>query len=209
MCTASRVLATIAGLLFATAAPSAWCNGLSTNPDNVVWPRWQGRISLGSSLPSALPGVVGHETAGLKVESVSFLGDYYFGRSQVFPSRAGGFRTTGGLLYGPRSQMTGSRPWISGQSVGLNVDRHLIGQAEHAPGDLGNDTATLPYLGFGYTGLSVKGGWSINADVGILSLAPGNSVKLGKVVGGTQSVDDLLRDLRLAPILRLGVSYSF
>jgi hypothetical protein len=29
------------------------------------------------------------------------------------------------------------------------------------------------------------------------------------VVGGTQSLDELLRDMRLAPMLQVGVSYSF
>jgi len=29
------------------------------------------------------------------------------------------------------------------------------------------------------------------------------------VVGGSQSLDDVVRDMRLAPVVQLGVSYSF
>ena len=92
----------------------------------------------------------------------------------------------------------------------FSVDRRLL----DAPSGLSNsdgatDSATLPYLGVGYSGLSLRGGWSFSADLGLVAFAPGNAVKLGRVIGGTQGLDDLLRDLRMSPVIQLGVSYSF
>jgi hypothetical protein len=74
------------------------------------------------------------------------------------------------------------------------------------PGDQAVDTPTLPYLGVGYTGLSPRGGWSFNADLGLMSLNPGNAGKLGRVFGGGQSLDDTVRDMRWSPVVQLGVS---
>jgi hypothetical protein len=34
-------------------------------------------------------------------------------------------------------------------------------------------------------------------------------VRLGRVVGGSQSLDDLVRELRLSPVLQFGASYAF
>ena len=71
--------------------------------------------------------------------------------------------------------------------------------------DPANDTATLPYLGLGYTGLSLRGGWSFSADLGLVARTPGNVVKFGR----SQSLDDTVRELRLELVLQFGVSYSF
>jgi hypothetical protein len=80
----------------------------------------------------------------------------------------------------------------------------LSSRARMAP-DAANDAAgAVPYLGVGYTGLSLRGGWGFSADVGLV----GSGVRLGRSVNGTQA-DELLRELRLTPILQLGVSYSF
>jgi len=77
------------------------------------------------------------------------------------------------------------------------------------PGDQAVDSPTLPYLGVGYTGLSPRGGWSFNADLGLVSLSPGNAVKLGRFLGGGQGLDETVRDMRWSPVMQLGVSYSF
>jgi hypothetical protein len=65
----------------------------------------------------------------------------------------------------------------------------------------------VPYVGLGYSGLTGRGGWGFAADVGVMALH-GDSVRFGRL-SGAQSLDDLLRDLRLTPVLQLGVSYSF
>jgi hypothetical protein len=68
---------------------------------------------------------------------------------------------------------------------------------------------TLPYVGFGYSGIHAKSGWGFWADVGLVAQSPGNVLGFGRVVSGAQSLDDMVRDLRLSPLVQLGVNYSF
>jgi hypothetical protein len=205
---ANHLLAGIVGLACAAGAWGAQGDGLIASPDQLSWSRWQGRISLGNAIP--WQASLGRADAmGLKVDSVSLVGDYYFSRSLLGNRSGGGFRTTGGVFYGPRAQLTAARLSIGGSGNVLGLDRQMSGSPDGYGADAAADVATLPYLGVGYSGLSLKGGWSFNADLGMLALSTGNSVKFGRVVGGTQSLDDLLREMRLAPVLQLGVSYSF
>jgi opacity protein-like surface antigen len=206
---ANRLLAGIIGWVAAMSAWGVEGDGLTPNPE-FSWARWQGRASLGSTLPPWQASLSRIDNAGLKVDSVSLVGDYYFSRALIGHGSSGGFRTTGGLFHGPRAHMVqlyAVRSAIGNRGGALAVDRLALAGSEGPGVDV--DSATLPYLGLGYTGLSVKGHWSFNADLGMTALSPGQTVKFGKVVGGTQSLDDLLRDMRLAPMLQLGVSYSF
>ncbi|KNZ32472.1 MAG: hypothetical protein AD742_12060 [Methylibium sp. NZG] len=206
---ANRLLAGIVGLVSALGAAAAWGvegDGLTPSPDGQTWSRWQGRVLLGNTVLPWQAALGRAEAAGLKVDRLGLIGDYYFSRALVGHGSSGGFRTTGGLFHAPRAQLT---PLNAGRLLigGGAVDRQPASGTEASALDA--DSATLPYLGVGYSGLSLKGRWSFNADLGMMALSPGHSVKLGKVVGGAQSLDDLLRDMRLAPILQLGVSYSF
>ena len=90
-------------------------------------------------------------------------------------------------------------------------NRHLFGAAPGALGasDVSVDSSTVPYIGIGYSNLWPKSGWSFSADLGVVSQSPGNVVRFGRVFGGSQSLDDVIRDMRLAPVVQLGVSYSF
>ena len=205
---ANRLLAGIIGLVGAASVWAAQGDGLTAHPEQVSWGRWQGRVALGSLVPWQTSLVRG-ESTGLKVDSVSLVGDYYFSRSLVGHRSSGGFRTTGGVVRGPRAQLAAGRLLVGGPSGALGLDRQVLGAADGYGGDGASDVATLPYLGVGYSGLSLKGGWRFNADLGMMALSPGNSVKLGRVVSGTQSLDETLREMRLAPMLQFGVSYSF
>ena len=208
----SRLLAGIVGLVSALGAPAVGAvegDGLTPSGERQPGSRWQGSVLLGSTLAPWQTRLGRAESAGLKVDSFGLVGNYYFSRALVGHGSNGGFRTTGGVFHGPRAQITPlntSRSLMGGGGT-LTVDRQLLVAGDGSGAD--SDTATVPYVGVGYSGLSVKGQWSFNADLGMMALSPGHSVKLGKVVGGTQSLDDLLRDMRLAPILQLGVSYSF
>jgi predicted glycoside hydrolase/deacetylase ChbG (UPF0249 family) len=55
----------------------------------------------------------------------------------------------------------------------------------------------------------VRGGWSFNADLGLVSQTRNGAVKLGRVMTGSQSLDDAVREMRWSPLVQLGVSYSF
>jgi hypothetical protein len=199
---------------FAVVALSApWAalgEGLKPNADTQSLARWQARLSFGTPAPAWRAGLDGYDRPGLTVSSVSLMGDYYFTRSLAAGGIASGFRATSGLIVGPRSTLWTARPGSVTPGGALSVDRRLF----DAPSGLSNpdattDSTTLPYLGIGYSGLSLRGGWSFSADLGLVAFAPGNAVKLGRVLGGAQGLDDLLRDLRLSPVIQLGVSYSF
>jgi len=173
---------------------AAHANGLQIDPDTVAWPRWQARLGITTAPQdaSAQPRTT--------LEGAGLLGDYYFagpgfGRGVV----TGGFRATSGLFAGARSTAiaTPVLPSREGTSFTLTSRARMASDANDAAG-------AVPYLGIGYTGMSLRGGWGFNADVGLV----GADVRLGGTNSGTQ-VDELLRELRLTPMLQLGVTYSF
>jgi len=182
-------------------------SGLTVKGDEFQWPRWQGRLSMPSASPAATR-TFGPADPGLS--GLTLMGDYYLTGSLLGAKRAGGFRATSGVVVGPRS-LTAANLGAGSGGNGFNVDRRSTSAPLTAvlPGDQSVDAPTLPYLGVGYTGLSPRGGWSFNADLGVVSLSPGNAVKFGRFLGGGQSLDDTVRDMRWSPVVQLGVSYSF
>jgi hypothetical protein len=187
--------------------------GLRAGPESNNWPRVSARLGLGLSSP-----VAGHapgSAAGLldagplgspaQLTSLSVLGDVYFPASSRF-------RATGGVLLGARA-----RPWSNAGLLATQPGTALVighrGSAYRA--DDANNTegadagGTVPYLGVGYSDTPSGGGWGFSADVGVLALAPRSAVRLGRVLSGQQTFDDMVRELRLTPSVQVGVSYSF
>ena len=204
---AKKTLAALAMTVIGGLAAGAEGTGLTVNPDNLNWPRWQSRLSLSTpSQASANPvSQTGNQPPS---SSLSLMTDYYLTGSLLGPKRAGGFRATGGVMIGPRGQAWAG-PLAGSQGNTFNVQRRVFGQtATVLPGDASNDSSTLPYVGLGYTGLSPRGGWSFSADLGLVSSNPGG-VKLGRAFNAGQGLDEPLRDSRWSPMLQLGVSYSF
>ncbi len=112
--------------------------------------------------------------------SASVMGDYYFHAPGLrLPALLGGLRATGGLLTGPRSPLTGYA------------------------------TDTSPYLGLGYTGLALKGGWGVTADIGLTLDNLAGSSRGSRALFGNQGYDGTSRELRLSPLLQFGVRYAF
>ena len=188
------------------------CCTAATEGDGLQpWPQWQGRLSLGTSNPLGNPEALPANSNGLNVRSFSLMGDYYFAGSALRTGTAGGFRATSGLIVGARasgSLFSNGVASLSGRA--LNIDHHNVtGTSPSTPVDSAPEPGAVPYLGIGYTELSSKGGWGFSADVGVVALSPRSTVKLGRVLGGAQSLDDVLRDMRLSPLLQLGVRYSF
>ena len=202
----------LAGLIaFSTApalAPAYAADGTGLAPSAESWARWQGRLSFGTAAPSWRAGWAEFDTSARKPSRLSLMGDYYLSAPLTGAGSAGGLRATGGVILGPRYQ-----PWLG--LAGWGGSSFSIGSRPFGPAampftvDAAGDTATLPYLGVGYTGLSTRSGWSFSADLGLVAQSPGNASRLGRALGGGQSLDDAVRDLRLAPLLQLGVSYSF
>jgi hypothetical protein len=191
----------------------AWADGsgLAADADRVPWGSLHGRVAY-----AVIPGWRGDFSlsngSGLNAGASSIMGDLYLGGSGGSDKdQAGGFRATSGIVVGARNNLWGT-PGAAPASGLLSIDRHLFGQSA-APGanalDANADTATLPYIGIGYSSLAARSGWSFSADLGLVSLNPGNAVRLGRVFVGSQSLDDVVHEMRLAPVLQLGVSYSF
>jgi hypothetical protein len=195
----------------ASAAFATGGEGLKARADDAQWSRWQGRLSLSTTASSAWRSRLSQaEPAGLRVEGLNVAGDYYFGGTLFDRVSLGGLRATSGLIVGPRASATTGQPTLGAQGSSFAIERRLPTSNALSPGtDAPADLSSLPYFALGYTGLSHRGHWSFSADLGLVALSPGNVVKLGRVFGGTQSLDDMLRDLRWAPVLQMGVSYSF
>ena len=192
--------------LAAGPALAAGSESLTPDTDQVLWARWQGRLSLGTN---AAPARIGVDSPAAKLTSASLMADYYFSRSLSDPRRLGGFRATSGLLFGPRSVLATGQPGLSSGGA-FSIGSRLFGPAPLPYAhDSAGDSATLPYLGVGYTGMSLRSRWSFSADLGLVAQNPGTAVRLGRAFSGGQSLDDAVRDLRLAPLLQVGVSYSF
>ncbi len=164
----------------------------------IVWPRWQARVGLAAT--EAEVNRLG------TADSAIVLGDFYFARLNLGSSN-GGLRATGGLLLGAStaartSALADSTVLRAGRGLNLTF---LRGQrttgnnasfAELAPASLG----ATPYLGVGWSSSSLTGSWGLSADLGFTA---------GRSAPGSRSLDELLRDLRLAPVMNLGVSYAF
>ena len=139
------------------------------------------------------------------------LGDYYFGRSDLHGSDSAGFRATSGIFLGSRLGMWGGSAPASLSSSLVKFERHNFSLLATAPGadHPGADSGAVPYLGLGYSGGLLKGGWAFSADLGVMSLNPAGASRLGRVFGGGQTLDELVRELRLSPVIQVGASYAF
>ncbi|HEY2558477.1 MAG TPA: hypothetical protein VGI48_02075 [Caldimonas sp.] len=200
-----------AASVLATVGAHAEGEGLSANADRSAWSSFQSRIAFAPGAPGWRADFAPIERTGLQVGGLGLLGDVYLGGSK---SAAGtpstGFRATSGVLIGARSPLLGTA--TSSSAGGLFAsNRRLFGASPGtlAASDASVDSSTVPYIGIGYNNLAAKSGWSFSADLGVVSQSPGNVVRFGRVFSGAQSLDDVVRDMHLAPVIQLGVSYSF
>lgn len=210
MRSARWVMAVLSAVGVVGAAHAVQGDGLVPSAD-AAWPRWQGRLSMGTTTPLLRSDTVNADGASVKLGGASLLGDFYFARSMRGQGSGSGFRATSGVLLGSRAGTllnASAAAGLSGRS--FNVERRSLGglalpsSAENAP-----DSGAIPYVGVGYTGLAGKGSWGFSADFGLMAQTPGSAVKLGRAFSGNQSLDDALRDMRFAPLVQVGVSYSF
>lgn len=182
-------------------AVAAEGRGLFVDPERLAWPALRARMQLSTEPLAAAVGVF--ESAALRPRSAALFGDYYL--SRPFFGNTGGVRLTSGVVTGPRGAVFGP-----GQATAPNP--FGFSSASRGPGSTfadatGEGIQTLPYLGIGYSGSSVRGGWGFSADLG-LTAQNGGSQRFARTVMG-QTLDDTLRELRFTPVLQLGVSYRF
>ena len=158
---------------------------------STVWPRWQARLGV---VGTATGPRTGAAAEGDVPRAAALLGDYYFTGSGFDPQRVGGgLRATTGWLYGG--------------GLGLDAGGTSTGHAMSASfwrSGLVDDVRLrhAGYVGIGYTGLVPRLGLGFSADLGVIgtSLSP---------TGPRVESDYTIRDIRLAPTVRFGVSYAF
>ena len=194
-------LAVVAACLLA--APAVWAQGQGLTFDEQAesGPRLQARMGLNTSAASPDGG-----SASWQHQAGVLLGDYYFSRARLGQGRvSSGFRATSGVLLGQPSLALGT-PALSGHHglglTQLRQSRAALPVLESAA----EPWAAVPYIGIGWSGASIRGGWGVSADLGIAGRSNGSG---GLRVNGNQSLDDLLRELRISPMVQLGVSYAF
>ena len=210
MSTARRFFhAAVAGALMSAAAASALAQaglrvGDTTTWQQSVWPRWQARLGW---TPSATVTDVG---ARWQLGTGHLVGDYYWSELRLGRSGSvGGFRATSGLLLGHGSLAQGAPALAAGQAASLGPPRNARLAHPMVVGDgVAESWAAVPYIGIGYSGASLRGGWGFTADVGLAGSAGGLRPKRDGVLGN-QGLDDLVRELRLRPVLQFGASYAF
>lgn len=174
-------LASIACLVLA--APAAADGGLAIPDGQVVWPQVQARMATDAPLlmPLSLAATSNPSLGlGLGLSTSRLLGDFYFGPPGLqLPASMGGLRATSGLIGETRA---------TAQSL---------------------KTEILPYLGLGYTSQTIDGRWGITADFGLALENPGSASRAGRALLGNQGFEQAMREIRLSPMLQLGVSYAF
>ena len=194
--------------LFALAccpAVAALADDLKLAPLEASSPRWQARFQLSSLDTGPLAGL-DSTRSGSRVLSANVLGDYYLTNSGLGGVR-GGLRVSGGMLLGPLSLSQSS----SGLALGNHGDQSLsVGQRSVSllsPRlDINDPSASMSYLGVGYTGHALRSGLSFSADLGLVTSTSLGGLRLG---GNPTALDDVLRDMCYKPLLQLGLSYSY
>ena len=157
----------------------AVADGLTASPDSLNLSRWQARMEIESTVVRAQWAPFGLG-ATPGLQTARLFGDYHLDALRF--GDTGGLRLTSGLVL---NQRTGSNAADS------------------------DARSAWPYLGIGYSGNGARGDWGFSADVGLAAQSLGAAVRLGRVLNGGLSIGDALRDLRLQPVVRLGVTYSF
>lgn len=199
----TRLIPVVLLLGFAAGSASA-AGGLTVDAKEVPWPTVQARVGLAATAPLATSSFAG---TGYGLQGGRVLGDYYFGAAPLFGSSrvSGAFRATSGVLLGAHgaSLSMATVPRIGGT---VSVSQQSL-NAGSSP-DSSADGRAVPYVGVGYTGLGTKGGWGFTADVGVMGLSSGPGLRLDRSANSA-SLDDTLRELRLTPVLQVGLSYAF
>jgi hypothetical protein len=181
--------------------------GLAAPAAEALWPQWQARVTVQTAAMQATPGpalsALGSRLGSRlgdanntqrTVQGGAVLGDYTFARPFF-----GSFRASGGLMMGSLGGVPLNPASPSSQVLGLAL----------LAGNTGSNTLaseqTLPYLGLGFTGAAWQNSLSMTADLGLVSGRPGAA----RALFGNQGAENALRDMRLSPVLQVGVRYSF
>jgi hypothetical protein len=147
----------------------------------------------------------------------SLLNDrFFFGGARLGrPDRVSGFRASGGLVAGAGSAWLGAAA-ASPQPVTVPGSRGTPPSALPSvlalggvPPRLGQDLLLQPYLGIGYTHQADDGSWGLSADLGMAATGSETWQDWGRAVLGPSRLDEAVRNLKMRPVLQLGLRYRF
>ena len=187
--------------LLAAAPVAQAADGLTAPSAETLWPRWQARIAVqaASVSPLATSNLLDAGSAQRGVRGGALFGDYYFATPSF-----GSFRASGGVISGSLAGLPLASA-TAGSVLGLSVSSGSL-----PLNFAGSDAASAsPYLGLGFSSAPWRNGLSISADIGLVAEHPSSAVGVGRAVFGAQAMDNALRELRLSPLLQLGVRYAF
>jgi hypothetical protein len=203
-----RILRCLAvAALLGTAGLAAAEGGLKVDAVGGFWSVQQTRLQFNAVIVDAGPNL-----QGLQAPMAGSLGgDFYFSKALADPGLPrSGFRASSVLLFRQPGVSLSDLAWSSRSAASFATpSRPLLGHSAVLYDSSGQNVSALPYLGIGYSDYSLKSGWGFWADIGLVVQQPGNALRMGGVLSGTQSMEDVLRDLRMSPMLQLGVNYSF
>ena len=191
-------------LALAAAVAASWAaGGLVAPASEAAWSGWHARITVQTEAlaPLSLSRLADSSSGLRRLQGLALLGDYHFAQPWF-----GTFRATSGLVIGTQSgvpQFTSA----AGQRLGLVVNSSGL------PAPLGGGgiegSSAVPYLGLGFSGLAGHSRLSISADFGLVAENSANAGGAGRALLGNQGTERALRELRLSPLLQIGVRYTF
>jgi hypothetical protein len=195
-------------LLWATGLAVA-DGGLKVGVQGGFWSEVQTQLRVNAVVVETAPPLLGYAAStgwsGYAPAGASVGGDYYFSKNLVDAAAPpSGFRASGALLIRQPGVSLSDLAWSSRATTSLALP---LRQPYASMADSG--VSAMPYLGIGYSDYSLKTGWGFWADIGLVVQSPGNALGMTRVMSGSQSLDDLVRELRLSPMLQMGVNYSF
>jgi hypothetical protein len=176
-------------------------DGLVAPSAETLWPRWQARIAVqaASVSPLATSNLLDANNPQRSVRGGALFGDYYFATPSF-----GSFRASGGVISGSLAGLP-----LAYASAGPLLGLSVSGSALPLNTAGADGAGASPYLGLGFTGAPWRNGLSISADIGLVAEHPASALGVGRAVFGNQAMDNALRELRLSPLLQLGVRYAF
>ncbi len=190
----------ITGVLLAGSSLAALgAGGLQPPADDELWPSLRARITIQTAAVSPL-SLSGLSDGGQGVRGGAVLGDYVFAEPSF-----GSFRATSGLVFGSHAGAPNTSFTAPGASrLGLTIN-----QGRSLPTAQADPWQAAPYLGLGFSSPLGEGGFSLSADVGLVAQSVEPASALLRTPLGVQGIDNQRRELRLSPLLQLGMRYTF
>ena len=102
---------------------------------------------------------------------------------------------------------TGGAPLLF-TTAGSRVELSLQGSGA-SPAGASDIAGTVPYLGLGFTSVAWRDALSLTADLGWVAAQPSAAGGLGRAIFGNQGRENAWRELRVSPVLQVGLRYKF